>query len=126
MKKFLLFICMYLLILSIPIDAHNECVSYRLYMDSKKYDVYEVKEDILNVYDRLCNGVSEDTCLPIVIKKKEMFKITRDTKVKIKKNILIIKVGDGKGDCIKGDFRKGNVCFEEVKPKSKIKEWFSF
>lgn len=126
MKKFFLFVCIYVLFLCIPLEAKKEYVSYRLYMDSQNQDIYESKEKILNTFDLLCRGVDEDACLPIIKNEKDRFKISEDTKVKIKKDVLIIVMGDGKGEFIKGNFRKGNVCFEEVKPKSKIQEWFQF
>lgn len=127
MRKFLLFICIYTMFLVIPINenikAEQDDIQYQIYMDSKSTNVLEIKEEVNTILEYICAGVAKDSYSTIVSTNLSLFEKIENSNVKWKNATLSIKIGDGKGTFIKGEYEKDKVCLEEVKPKSKIMEW---
>ncbi|NBK98937.1 MAG: hypothetical protein EOM50_13120 [Erysipelotrichia bacterium] len=129
MKKFMLFVSVYVMFLLIPfssescIKAENDTIKYRIYMDSHASDLLTMKEEVLAIMDYLCADVDEDSYAVMLANHLAMFETLENTRATWKKNTLFIYQGDGKGSYMKGKYQNRKVCLEEVKPKSKIKEW---
>lgn len=122
MKKFIIFICVFLVFLSVPIQADTK-VKYRIYMDSSETNTYARKEEVIAILDELCDQVAKDSYATMVSQNISMFEQIENSKTKWKNNTVYIYMGDAKGSLIKGSYEKNNVCMKEVKPKSKIVEW---
>lgn len=127
MKKFIVFVSVYLLFLSIPMNnevkAGSGVVKYQIYMDSNSENALEVKEQTIAILDYLCDGVAQDSYITMVNSNLSLFEKIKDSTIKWKNSVLMIKIGNGKGTYINGEYEKSKVCLEEVKPKSKIMEW---
>lgn len=123
MKKFTIGLCVYIAFLCIPIEASGSDTKYRIYMDSNTSDTYETKEKMLAIFSQLCDRVAKESYATLLKENRNLFEKIEGADVKWKNNTLILTIGNGKGSTIKGTFEKENVCFEEVKPKSKIQEW---
>lgn len=129
MKKFILFVCVYMMFLLVPLHdnirakADGNVVKYQIYMDSNDTNSLEIKDEVNTILEYICDGVDEDSYTTIVGSNLSLFENIEDSKVKWKNAILSIKIGNGKGTFIKGEYEKDKVCLEEVKPKSKIMEW---
>lgn len=129
MKKVILFICVYIMFLLIPISNHistkaeGDIVRYQIYMDSNDTNSLAIKDEVNTILEYICDGVAEESYTTMVSSNLALFENIKDSKVKWKNAVLMIKIGNGKGTFIKGEYEKDKVCLEEVKPKSKIMEW---
>lgn len=129
MKKFILFVCVYMMFLLVPLHdnigakAEGYVVKYQIYMDSNDMNSLEIKDEVNTILEYICDGVDADSYSTIISSNLSLFEKIEDSKVKWKNAILSIKIGNGKGTFIKGKYEKDKVCLEEVKPKSKIMEW---
>lgn len=126
MKRFLLCAFIYTIFLCIPIKADTPEVYYKIYADSNHNEVFEVKEEMESILNYICNYVDEDSYKTIVKEKVEAFEQIQDVKATFRKNTLYLTIGDGQGKMINGTYEKENICYEDVKPKSKIMEMFGF
>lgn len=129
MKKFVLFVCVYMMFLFVPIHnnigakAEGNVVKYQIYLDSNDTNSLEIKDEVNTILEYICDGVAEDSYTTMVSNNLSLFENIDNSKVKWKNALLTIKIGNGKGTFIKGEYEKDKVCLEEVKPKSKIMEW---
>lgn len=123
MKKFTICLMVYIGFLCVPIQAGGSEVSYQIKMDSKSNNTYELKEEVLTIFADLCKGIKKESYAPLLKENIEAFETIKDAKVKWRNNMLVIRIGNGKGTHVEGTFEKENICFEEVKPKSRIQEW---
>lgn len=127
MKKLWVFFAIYFIFLSIPvyedIKADGSVIKYKLYMDSNSDNMLQVKEEVTDILAYLCDNVTEDSYATMIHANLSLFKKIDKSNVKFKNAVLTIKIGDGKGSYINGEYEKDAVCLERVKPKSKIMEW---
>ena len=122
MKRFFVICIVYLLFLSIPIDAQSTKLKYKLYA-SESTNLLELKNKVYATLDYLCKDLDEESYSTIVKENLDLFMYEENINVRFYKNTLYI-VDSKKGKSIGGTYSKKNVCYEEVNKRSLIKEWW--
>lgn len=122
MKRFFVICIVYLLFLSIPIDAQSTKLKYKLYA-SESTNLLELKNKVYATLDYLCKDLDEESYSTIVKENLDLFMYEENMDVRFYKNTLYI-VDSKKGESIGGTYSKKNVCYEEVNKRSLIKEWW--
>lgn len=123
MKKVWIFFIVYSIFLCVPIEAKEDRIQYKLYLDSKVENTKEVKEYVFSVLDDLTYGLDQESYATMFIHNLSYLEETLDAKVKLQHGKLIVKMGDAKGSMLKGKYTQKELCLAKVKPKSKLKEW---
>lgn len=122
MKRFFIICIVYLLFLSIPIDAQSTKLKYKLYA-SESTNLLELKNKVYATLDYLCKDLDEESYSTIVKENLDLFMYEENMNVRFYKNTLYI-VDSKKEKSIGGTYSKKNVCYEEVNKRSLIKEWW--
>lgn len=124
MKKYMLVAFVWFSILCIKVSSTTEAISYEIYMDTNREDLYEVKETLLQVYEDLMQGVKEESEALMIIHHLDRFAWEDNMQATWKNNRLVLIIGDGKGAMIEGTLQRNRLCIPEVKPKSIFQQWF--
>ena len=103
------------------VTAENTTVKYSIHCDSKKHEEWELKHQILQVYDELNEGVEKGSRAVMVRGSTDRFILDDQTEVSYGNNELRIIHGDGKGSLIQGSFEDYR-CVGSVQKKSLIEE----
>ncbi|MBQ7888278.1 MAG: hypothetical protein IJ356_00810 [Erysipelotrichaceae bacterium] len=96
-------------------------IQYQIIFDSHEANESEVIQEVMEVYHELTKGVKKKDCAVIVRQSLEKFKVSQSTEVDFHSGILMIKMGDGKGSKIEGDFHRIE-CVPEIETTSWILE----
>lgn len=124
-KKCNIFMIMWLLFFMIQGSSEYPTLRYELYCDSSCNDELSLKEEILQVYKEIVAGVDKDKRASLVIKNKELFILDENWELDLKKDTLIITIGNGNGTVLSGEF-EAVLCANTVKPRSWIKSALGF
>ncbi len=124
MKKYIAVAIVWFFILCVKVSSTTEAISYQLYMDTNRQDLYEVKESILQTYEELMKGVNNESDAMMVVNHLDHFVLDDTMQVSWKANQLVLVVGDGKGAFIEGELQRNMLCMPQVKPKSIFQEIF--
>lgn len=90
--------------------------TYEIRFASHSINHWEIKNQILSVYDNLTQRVSDEYKYEIISQGIEEFAITDDSKALLKHSRIVITIGDGEGLVVAGKFEPS--CKVEVKKKS--------
>lgn len=123
MKKMILFGLIWCMVLSAPIEAKKKELTYRIYFDSNETELVTKKEEIIALTQTYFDYVEEESTL-ILLEHDLTLLEGENRQVRYRNYELIFILGDGKGEKIKGNFKKNSFCMEEVKPISLFQKWF--
>ncbi len=124
MKKYIIIAMAWFFILCVHVSSTTEAIPYKLYMDTNRQDLYEVKEKILQTYEELMKGVNNESDAMMVVNHLDYFVFDHTMQASWKANQLVLVVGDGKGAFIEGELQRNVLCMPQVKPKSIFQEIF--
>lgn len=124
MKKYRYLMFVWILLFMVNVSSTVNDVEYILYFDSTSNNEVEIKERIVENYQKLTQNVSGTSKNVLINKNLDTFKLDETYQVQWKNNQLIIKMGDFKGSVIEGNFNQ-QYCVPEVEPKSWIVEFFN-
>lgn len=111
------------MVLSAPIEAKKKELTYRIYFDSNETELVTKKEEIIALTQTYFDYVEEESTL-ILLEHDLTLLEGENRQVRYRNYELIFILGDGKGEKIKGNFKKNSFCMEEVKPISLFQKWF--
>lgn len=123
-KKYAVFCCFWLLVLTIGVTCKTQELQYTIYNDSSNLQTYEIKNEMLKRYADIVQGVHEESVTRLLIDNLNVFEWNDDMHAAWKHDQLELTIGDGKGSVIHGDLDSQGLCFPEAKPKSLFAEWF--
>ncbi len=124
LKKINIAIILWLTVFSINATGTSITMRYEIYNDTSSTDELMIKDNIISVYQEIIYGVDESTRSSLIKKNAHLFALEDDFDVEVSYDTIIIKVGDGEGTLVSGEFDWA-MCSNEVKPKSFIKELLS-
>ena len=87
MKRFFIICIVYLLFLSIPIDAQSTKLKYKLYA-SESTNLLELKNKVYATLDYLCKDLDEESYSTIVKENLDLFMYEENMDVRFYKNTL--------------------------------------
>ena len=99
------------------VTAENTTVRYSIHCDSESHEEWELKHQILTIYDELNEGVEKGSRAVMVRNNTDRFVLDDRTEVSFVHNELLITHGDGKGSLIRGSFEDYR-CVGSVQKKS--------
>lgn len=110
--------------LSILTIGKDQPISYKIYTDSNSSNSYIIKEHLLETYQHLMNGVSEESQISFLMDNLEIFQTDTMTSIAFQNQQLQVVIGDGLGEEISGYFDFDSLCLPKVKPKSLLAKFF--
>lgn len=123
-KKYAIFCCFWLLVLTIGVTCKTQDMQYVIYSDSSNEKTYEIKNEMLKRYAEIVQGVHEESAVQLVLQNLDTFEWREDLKADWQDNKLQLIIGDGQGSILHGDLESKGICFPEAKPKSLFAELF--
>lgn len=126
MKKYAyVFMAFWFIILSVNVSSKNETeIPYIIYYDQKSSDTYQLKKDVQDIFNELSKGIDEDSYQVMIIDNLSLFNKIDSVEATWSDQRLTIIEGNGKGKFIKGTLKREEICVEQVKPRSWLKEIF--
>ena len=124
MKRYLFIILVWLLLLTPAVSSNSKELSFIIIFDKKTENSYEIKEQVLGIYEDLIKNVYEDSYETLIKQNLDLFKLNDHTKVSFKNHTLTIQIGKKKKYKLKGALESRYVCSEKIKPKSFFQSLF--
>ncbi len=122
MKKYIVFMSVSILFLVYSfsmIYSETSPIVYKVYMDSSSNNTLEVKEELVDLLDALCEGVSEDSYHVLVKENLDYLSLIESSVVSFTDGVLQVKIGDAKGSYIEGKYTFIDPCvYQEVEVQS--------